>query len=160
MMFFELINVLTTFQIHVNKTLKNLIDIVCVIYLNDILIFSKNCKSHVRNVTIVLRKLKKFRLYAKLKKCFFFVDVVKYLKFIVTRDDVTINFQRIIIIWNWFISRFFKNIQIFFEFTNFYQRFIYEYFQITLFLTNMLKKMKKKRKKKIVSLKQKRDVNV
>ena len=71
-MFFKLINVLTTFQIHVNKTLKNLIDIVCVIYLNDILIFSKNRESHVKNVTIVLRKLKKFRLYVKLKKCFFF----------------------------------------------------------------------------------------
>ena len=72
MMFFKLINVSTTFQIHVNKTLKNLIDIVCVIYLNDILIFSKNRESHVKNVTIVLRKLKKFRLYVKLKKCFFF----------------------------------------------------------------------------------------
>ena len=148
MMFFELINVSTTFQIHVNKTLKNLIDIVCVIYLKNILIFSKNRKSHFKNVTIVLRKLKKFRLYVKLKKCFFFVNVVKYLKFIVTRNDVTMNFRRIIIIRNWFISRFFKNIQIFFEFTNFYWRFIYEYFWITLFLTNMLKKMKKKTWKK------------
>ena len=71
MMFFELINVSTTFQIHVNKTLKNLINIVYIIYLNDILIFSKNRESHVKNVTIVLRKLKKFRLYVKLKKCFF-----------------------------------------------------------------------------------------
>ena len=79
---------------------------------------------------------------------FFFVNVVKYLKFIVTCDDVAMNFWRIIIIRNWFISRFFKNIQIFFEFTNFYRRFIYKYFQITLFLTNMLKKNKKKRKKK------------
>ena len=124
MMFFELINASTTFQIYVNKALKSLIDIVCVIYLNDILIFSKNRKSHVKNVTIVLRRLKKFRLYIKLKKCFFFVDVVKYLKFIVMRDDVTMNSRRIITIRNWFISRFFKNIQIFFEFTNFYRRFI------------------------------------
>ena len=104
MMFFKLINVSTTFQIYINKTLKNLINIVCVIYLNDILIFSKNRELHVKNVTIVLRKLKKFRLYVKLKKCFFFVDVVKYLKFIVTRDNVTMNFRRIIIIQNWFIS--------------------------------------------------------
>ena len=60
MMFFELINVSTTLQIYINKMLKNLINIVCVIYLNDILIFSKNRESHVKNVTIVLCKLKKF----------------------------------------------------------------------------------------------------
>ena len=49
-MLFKLINALIIFQIYINKTLKNLVNITCVIYLNDILIFSHelaNYKHHV-----------------------------------------------------------------------------------------------------------------
>ena len=46
MMLFDLINISTTFQILINKTLRNLMNHICVIYFNDILIYSKTWKKH------------------------------------------------------------------------------------------------------------------
>ena len=54
-----------------NKILIKLINVTCVIYLNDLLIFSKNKKTHIKNVRKMLLRLKKFKLYVKLEKCFF-----------------------------------------------------------------------------------------
>ena len=45
-MSFELINVSIIFQIYINKTLRKLINVICVIYLNDILIFNENSTKH------------------------------------------------------------------------------------------------------------------
>ena len=49
-MLFDLINALTFFQIYMNQTLFEFLDIICLIYLNDILIFSKTCKKHVHHI--------------------------------------------------------------------------------------------------------------
>ena len=45
-MFFELINVLTIFQIYINKILRDFIDVICVVYLNDILIYNNDSTHH------------------------------------------------------------------------------------------------------------------
>jgi hypothetical protein len=54
-----------------------------VIYLNDILIYSKLRKDYYTHVKIVIKKLRKYKLYAKLSKCFFNVEEVEFLKFII-----------------------------------------------------------------------------
>jgi hypothetical protein len=58
------------------------------------------------------------------------------------------NSSRINIIMNWLMIKFFKNIQIFLNFVNFYKRFIARFFQLSAFLSNMLKKMQAEIKKK------------
>ena len=97
-MSFELTNASIIFQIYINKTLINIVDVFCVIYLDNILIFSKNRITHVNHVKEVLRRLKKFDLYVNLIKCEFFVEKIEYLDFIMSVDDIKINFQRINII--------------------------------------------------------------
>ena len=123
-------------------------NIFCVVYLNDILIFLKNRKKYVFHVRDVLQRLRKFELYANLKKCDFFVKKIKYLNFIVNIDNITMNSRRIKIIQNWLMLKFFKNIQIFLKFINFYRRFIYRYSQIIIFLINFFKNMQTDIKKK------------
>ncbi len=71
-MFFDLINALTFFQIYMNQTLFKFLNIICLIYLNDILIFSKTCEKHVHHVWQILDKLQILKLYIKLFKCEFF----------------------------------------------------------------------------------------
>ena len=149
MMSFNLINVSTTFQIYVNKTLIELMNVICVVYLNDILIFSKNRETHIKNARKILLRLRKIKLYVKLKKCFFFTSVVEYLDFIVSENDVSMNFRRVTTIMKWSILKFFKNIQIFLKFVNFYRRFIYVYSRITFSLIDMLKEMKTEIKKNL-----------
>ena len=96
----------------------------------------------------VLQQLRKFKLYANLKKCDFFVKKIKYLNFIVNIDDIAMNSRRIKIIRNWSMLKFFKNIQIFLKFVNFYRRFIHRYSQIIIFLINFFKNMQADVKKK------------
>ena len=56
--FFELINVSTIFLIYINKTLRKFVDMICVIYLNDILIYNNDSTQHWRHVRFVLKRLK------------------------------------------------------------------------------------------------------
>ena len=148
-MLFDFVNVSIIFQIYINKILIEIINIFCIVYLNDILIFSKNKKKHVIHIRDVLQRFRKFELYANLKKCNFFIKKIKYLNFIINIDNITINSRRIKIIQNWSTLKFFKNIQIFLKFVNFYQRFIHWYSQIIIFLINFFKNMQIDVKKKI-----------
>ena len=94
-MSFELTNVLIIFQIYINKILIDIVNVFCVIYFDDISIFFKNRIIHVNYIKKVLRQFKKFDLYVNLKKCEFFVKKIKYLDFIISVDDIKMNFRRI-----------------------------------------------------------------
>jgi hypothetical protein len=55
---FSLANALATFQQYINTALRGLLDVFCVVYLNDILIFSKNRDDHVTYIKAVLERLR------------------------------------------------------------------------------------------------------
>ena len=90
-MSFELTNASIIFQAYINKILTDIVDVFCVIYFDDILIFFKNRIIYVNHVKEMLQRLKKFDLYVNLKKCEFFVKKVEYLRFIVSVDDIKMN---------------------------------------------------------------------
>ena len=71
-MLFGLSNTLTTFQGYVNKILAEKLDIFVIVYLDDILIYTKDPgQPHVKAVRWVLDQLRKYSLFAKMKKCCF-----------------------------------------------------------------------------------------
>ena len=145
-MSFELINAPATFQTYINKTLKKLVDNICVIYLNDILIYSENSTKHWRHVRMILKRLRQFQLFVNLKKCQFDIKKVEFLKFIIFIDEVQMNSKRVRTINEWFRSKIYKKVQIFLSFVNFYKRFIYRYSAIAAPLTDLLKNNKKDKK--------------
>ena len=87
-MLFELTNAFATFQFYVNEALKSYIDIFCVIYLNDVLIYSKSEKQHWTHVRMILRALLRYRLYAKLSKCAFNRAKITFLRFVIEKNDI------------------------------------------------------------------------
>jgi len=97
-MSFNLINASVIFQTYINKILTELLNDFCVIYLNDILIFFIEKTDHVNHVKQILKRLRKFKLYASLKKCTFFITKVNFLKFVVFTKNVSMNLSRIDII--------------------------------------------------------------
>ena len=101
MMPFSLTNALATFQAYINKALSGLIDYFVVIYLNDILIYFKLREDYYAYVRIVIERLRKHKLYTKLNKCFFDIEEVEFLKFIVGSIRVKPDFDRILIIEKW-----------------------------------------------------------
>ena len=94
-MFFELTNAFATFQSYVNKTLKLYFDIFCVIYLDDVLIYSETEKKHWEHVRMILRVLLKHRFYAKLFKCTFNRSEITFLSFVIGKNDIKMKQSRI-----------------------------------------------------------------
>ena len=92
---FGLTNALTMFQTYINKSLTRLMDKFCMIYLNDILIYSDSQPEHLDHVKQVFERLRRFGLYASLKKCDFFTTKVKFLGFMVSTNRVAIDQRRV-----------------------------------------------------------------
>ena len=78
-MLFKLINASIIFQTYINKALKKLVDIIYIIYLNNILIFNKNLTKHQRHEQQIFERLKDFELYINFKKCEFNIEKVEFI---------------------------------------------------------------------------------
>jgi len=138
-MLFNLINASVIFQTYINKILTELLNDFYVVYLNDILIFFIEKTDHVDHMKQILKRLRKFKLYASLKKCEFFITKVNFLEFVIFIEDISMNSSRINIIKTWFRSKMYQKIQVFLKFINFYRRFIHHYSQIAKSLTELLR---------------------
>jgi RNase H-like domain found in reverse transcriptase/Reverse transcriptase (RNA-dependent DNA polymerase) len=143
---FGLANAPATFQAYINTALAGLLDRFVVVYLDDILIYSKNIEEHHDHVRQVLTRLRKNNLFCKLSKCEFDVPEVEFLGFIVGIEGVRADPERIRSIVEWPEPESFYNVQAFLGFANFYRRFIHRYSHVTIGLTELLKGMEKGRK--------------
>ena len=136
---FGLANAPATFQTYINQALSSVVDICCVVYLDDILIYSKTLEDHDRDVKRVLTLLRKHRLYAKMEKCQFSVQKVEFLGFIITPEGISMDPERITTVLNWPVPKTIKQLQSFLGFANFYRRFIYGYSKMSAPLTKLIK---------------------
>ena len=64
------------FQVYINQMMCSIFDVYCIVYLNDILIYSENEEKHEKHVQEVLHCLNKHQLFIKLLKCEFHKTVV------------------------------------------------------------------------------------
>ena len=145
-MSFEFVNAPATFQIYINCIFAEHMNSICVVYLDDILIYFQSLKKHKHHIHKILKWLQHYKLFVNLKKCTFSIDKVEFLEFIVSINDVMMNLQRINTIKEWLISQSFKNVQIFLRFVNFYRCFIKIYSKIADPLTGLLKDSKNEKK--------------
>ena len=99
---FDLSNTLATFQGYINKILAKKLDIFVIVYLDDILIYTKNPgQPHVEAVRWVLDQLQKYSLFATLKKCRFHQDEVRFLGYVVSSKGISIKAKRIEVVRKW-----------------------------------------------------------
>lgn len=98
---FGLSNAPATFQAYINAALAKKLDVFVIVYLDDILIYSENPKDHVDYVKWVLDRLQKQSLFANLKKCFFHMEEVSFLGYIVFANGVHIENSRVDCVKNW-----------------------------------------------------------
>ncbi len=88
MMLFELINASAIFQFYINHMLKSFMNICCIIYLNNILVYFETKEQHWKHVCKILRALLKYQLYIKLSKCTFNRSKVIFLKFMIKQRSI------------------------------------------------------------------------
>jgi len=144
MMLFELTNASAIFQFYVNHALKSFMNICCVIYLNDVLVYSEMKEQHWEHVCKILHVLLKYQLYVKLLKCTFNCSEVIFLKFMIKQRSIQMKQSCIDAITSWSELKSVKNILIFLKFAKFYQQFIRKFFQIIMLLTDLIKNAKKR----------------
>lgn len=137
---FGLTNAPAQFQAHMQYIFSDLLDISVVIYLDDILIFSKNLEEHQQVVREVLRRLQQHGLYAKASKCEFHRSSVEFLGMIVSRKGLEMCPDKVQAIREWPTPKTIKEVQAFLGFANFYRRFICDYSKIAVPLTKLTRK--------------------
>ena len=107
---FSLINALATFQAYINKALFRLINYFIVIYFNNILIYSKLKEDYYTYIRIVIKRLRKHKLYTKLNKYFFNIKEVEFLGFIIGFIRVKPNPNKILTIKKWLKPKLFYKV--------------------------------------------------
>ena len=122
---FSLSNALATFQKYVNKILAEKFNIFIIIYLDNILIYTKDLgQPHVEAMRWVLDQLQKYLLFTNLKKYCFYQDKVHFLGYVVSSKDVSMEAKKIEVVKKWPEPKSVWDIQVFLGFANFYQQFI------------------------------------
>ena len=139
-LFFDFIDDFSTWQHYINNVLWNFLNDFCTIYFDDILIYNKNHKKHSVHVKKVLKSFRVANFQTDINKCEFFVIEIKYLKLIISINDIKINAAKIKVIVKWNIFINLKHIKSFIKFCNFYRRFIKSFFKIVKSLNAFVKK--------------------
>jgi hypothetical protein len=139
-MLFELTNESFIFQNFMKNTLMNYLNEFVVAYLDDIIVYSNNKKEHIQHVRKILQRLREVNIQADVDKCEFHTIETTFLKMIIDRDDIKMNFEKIRTIVKWNTSNHIKNVQAFLEFVNFYKRFVKNFFTITKSLIKLTRK--------------------
>jgi len=139
---FGLTNAPASFQRWINEILSKYLDIFCVAYLDNILIFSQNLEDHRRHIRTILRRVEETRLTLKASKCEFHTTGTEYLGYVISPKGLRMDEEKIRTIKEWKEPTNVKGIQSFLGFANFYRRFIRDYSKITMPLSSLTRKEK------------------
>ncbi|GJP69600.1 hypothetical protein CLOP_g592 [Closterium sp. NIES-67] len=139
-MLFGLTNAPATFQAEMNHILRPLLDDCVVVYLDDILIYSRDMKQHVEHLRRVFEILRRERFYVKLSKREFALEKVQFLGHLVSAQGVHVDPKKIEAVRTWKTPENVKELQQFLGFANYYNRFVPQYAKLAAPLTNLLKK--------------------
>lgn len=128
------------FQRLMNRIFADLLDVCVTIFVDDLLIYSKNEDEHQEHVRTVLQRLRAESLQASLPKCEFGVTETKYLGFLVSTTGVAVDPDKIAAIQAWQPPTTVKGVQSFLGFANFYRRFIQGFGKIAAPLNRLVRK--------------------
>ena len=128
---FGLVNAPATFQRLMETCLGDLQLNWCLIYLNDMIVFSKIPRQHLTWLRAFFEKLKEAGLKLKTSECEFFKKSLTYLGHRVSEAGIETDDREVRVIWEWPVPKIVTDVRSFLGFTNYYHRFIYKYAQVT-----------------------------
>lgn len=94
------------------------------LYLDDIIIFSSNTAEHLKRLELVLERLQREGIKAKLEKCRFFQTEVRYLGHLISQEGVSTDPEKVSAVANWPRPRTTQELRSFLGFTSYYRRFV------------------------------------
>ncbi|WVZ81101.1 hypothetical protein U9M48_028517 [Paspalum notatum var. saurae] len=139
-MSFGLTNAPAFFMYMKNSVFMEYLDKFVVIFIDDILIYSKTEEEHEEHLRLVLQKLREHKLYAKFSKCDFWIEEVKFLGHVISNGGIAVDQSKVSEVQNWKISGDVKDIRSFLGLAGYYRRFIEGFSKIAKPMTALLEK--------------------
>jgi hypothetical protein len=109
-MLFGLTNVPAVFQHMANDIFRDLLDVCLIIYLDDLLIYSKTQEEHDSHVLSVLKRLREHGLYAKLEKCSFEYNEVEFLGYVIFVEGISMDSTKVKTVVEWQTPRLLRDV--------------------------------------------------
>jgi hypothetical protein len=142
-MSFGLTNTPAHFMNLMNSIFMEELDKFVVVFIDDILVFSKSKKEHEENLCIVLQQLRDHQLYAKFSKCEFWLTEVQFLSHVVSSERISVDPSKVREVLDWKPSRTVHQVRSFLYLAGYYHRFILKFSKIAKPITDLLKKEEK-----------------
>lgn len=136
---FGLTNAPATFQALMNNILRPYLDRFVVVYLDDILIYSKTAEEHLEHMDKVLSILEQHQLYAGLDKCVFGLNEVDFLGHVVGDEGIKPDPKKVEAVKSWPTPKNVHDVRSFLGLTGYYRRFVKHYAHKALPLTELTK---------------------
>jgi hypothetical protein len=140
---FGLTNAPSTFMRLMNEILKDFIGKFVVVYLDDILIFSRTKEEHLRHLTLVMRRLQQEKLLINLKKTSFMKTKLIYLGFVISSNELKMDPEKLKAIKEWSSPRSMFEVRSFHGLASFYRKFIRDFNGICAPMMDTIKKKQK-----------------
>jgi hypothetical protein len=123
-----------------NSVFMTELDKFVVVFIDDILIYSKSEKEHTKHLRVVLQRLRDHKLYAKFSKCEFWLKSVKFLGHTIYHDGISVDPSKVHEVMDWKPPKSVHQIRSFLGLTGYYRRFIPDFSRIAKPMTELLKK--------------------
>ncbi|GKB57093.1 putative reverse transcriptase domain-containing protein [Tanacetum coccineum] len=137
---FGLTNAPAIFMDLMNRVCRPYIDKFVIVFIDDILIYSKTQEEHAEHLRLVLELLKKEKLYAKFSKCEFWLREVQFLGHVINGNEIHVDHSKIEAVKNWKAPRTTTKVRSFLGLTGYFRRFIENFSKIAKSLTILTQK--------------------
>ena len=135
---FGLCNAPATFQKLMERAMGDINLRDCLIYLDDIIIFSDTFENHLERLEAVFQRLHKYNLKLKASKCEFFRSEVSYLGHVVSQAGIKTEPEKIRVLKDWPVPKSIKDVRKLLGFAGYYRRFVKGFARIVRPLNDML----------------------
>jgi hypothetical protein len=139
-MSFGLTNAPAYFMYLMNSVFMTELDKFIVVFIDDILVYSKNEEEHAEHLRIVLQHLRGHKLYAKFSKCEFWLDSVKFLGHTISNEGISVDPSKVQEVMDWKPPKSVHQIRSFLGLAGYYRRFVPDFSRTAKPMTELLKK--------------------
>jgi hypothetical protein len=138
-MFFRLTNAPAHFTYLMNSVFMPELDKFVVVFIDDILIYSKNEEEHAQHLRIILTRLREHQLYAKFSKCAFWLEEIQFLGHVLSAKGIAVDPSKVKDILEWKPPTTVHQVQSFLGLAGYYRRFIPDFSKLVKPNTSLLK---------------------
>jgi hypothetical protein len=139
-MSFGVTNAPGVFMEYMNRIFHPYLDKFVVVFIDDILVYSKSEVEHAEHLKVVLQTLKDKKLYAKLSKCEFWLKEVSFLGHVISSNGIAVDPSKVSAVLQWEAPKSVTEIRSFLGLAGYYRRFIEGFSRIALPLTQLTRK--------------------